>query len=130
MSKKYLQLLERQEWKDKSLEIKKRDGFQCQICLNKNVALQVHHKYYEKDKNPWEYPNDTLITLCEFCHEKVHSILRNKRSGFYIIPQLWGISIIDFLILEDRLITMKRQQGNINSALELITSQIITREEM
>lgn len=116
MSKEYLQLLERQEWENKRLEILQRDAYQCQICLNKNIVLQVHHTYYEKDKNPWEYPNDALITLCEFCHEKIHMILGNENSAF--------------LKLEDRLRTIKNQQGNIDSAIKLITSQIITREQI
>lgn len=34
--------------------------------------LNVHHTYYQIDKLPWEYPNDSLQTLCRSCHEKVH----------------------------------------------------------
>jgi len=34
--------------------------------------LHVHHKYYRKGLNPWEYPNDALTTLCWHCHEELH----------------------------------------------------------
>ena len=68
--------------------------------------------------------------MCETCHSNIHSILRNEKCGFFIISQLWGITTIELLKLEDRLVRMKRQQGNINSAIELITSQIITEEEI
>ena len=35
-------------------------------------VLNVHHNYYIVGKNPWEYPNDALVTLCESCHQKRH----------------------------------------------------------
>jgi len=46
-----------------------RDGFICQSCGDETNTLNVHHKYYIKDKKPWEYPDNLLITLCEICHE-------------------------------------------------------------
>ena len=36
------------------------------------TQLHIHHTYYVKDKNPWEYENDALITLCADCHQKRH----------------------------------------------------------
>ena len=35
-------------------------------------GLNVHHRYYVKDKLPWEYPDEALVTLCEDCHKKLH----------------------------------------------------------
>ena len=37
------------------------------------VTLHVHHKYYIENKNPWEYDNDALITLCSECHSETHN---------------------------------------------------------
>jgi 5-methylcytosine-specific restriction endonuclease McrA len=37
------------------------------------TGLHVHHKYYIEGRNPWEYSNDALITLCETCHDEKHS---------------------------------------------------------
>jgi hypothetical protein len=34
--------------------------------------LHIHHKYYTLNKNPWEYPNEALQTLCWKCHEELH----------------------------------------------------------
>lgn len=34
--------------------------------------LNVHHTYYRIDKQPWEYPDEALQTLCRSCHEQVH----------------------------------------------------------
>ena len=42
------------------------------IITNKPYHLQVHHKYYIYNKLPWEYDNDALITLCNWCHTDIH----------------------------------------------------------
>ncbi len=34
--------------------------------------LNVHHKYYVKEKFAWEYDDSALITLCAKCHKEVH----------------------------------------------------------
>jgi len=35
-------------------------------------GLHVHHKYYQVNLMPWQYPNDALQTLCWVCHEDLH----------------------------------------------------------
>lgn len=39
-------------------------------------GLNVHHTYYIKGCKPWEYENDSLVTLCEDCHKKRHETSR------------------------------------------------------
>lgn len=34
--------------------------------------LNVHHTYYKEGKLPWEYEDDSMITLCEDCHAEIH----------------------------------------------------------
>ena len=55
-------------WQKKRLEIMDRDGFKCGYCPNTHITLHVHHKYYLPNADPWDYPNEALITLCENCH--------------------------------------------------------------
>lgn len=57
------------KWQKKRLEILERDGFSCMCCGEENKQLHVHHKYYIAGKNIWDYPNDSLITLCCDCHK-------------------------------------------------------------
>lgn len=69
-------LLQRDEWKQKRLQILERDGNKCCWCGYPH-NLNVHHKYYlqypnHKKVDPWDYPNDALITLCNKCHQKAH----------------------------------------------------------
>lgn len=42
------------------------------VVAKKPYHLHVHHKYYILDTVPWDYKNDALITLCQWCHWKVH----------------------------------------------------------
>lgn len=76
-NKSYKELLQTKEWKEKRDHIIKRDGNKCVFC-GSPYNLQVHHKYYSKYPNnrfvdPWNYPDDALITLCDNCHHKVHN---------------------------------------------------------
>lgn len=70
----YSEKLKDPRWQRKRLEILQRDDFACCKCLSTTETLHVHHGYYEKGLEPWEYDDDTLWTLCESCHETVSEI--------------------------------------------------------
>lgn len=36
-------------------------------------GLHVHHTYYQAGKLPWEYPDESLKTVCWKCHEQIHA---------------------------------------------------------
>lgn len=63
----YSEKLKNPKWQKKRLEILERDKFMCQDCWNDESTLHVHHIAYTGN-NPWETPNELLITLCEGCH--------------------------------------------------------------
>ena len=65
----YSEKLRDPRWQKKRLEILERDEWTCQNCFDSESTLVVHHKKYIKGKEPWDYPNELLITLCENCHE-------------------------------------------------------------
>lgn len=70
----YSDLLKDPRWQKKRLEILQLDHWQCRDCGSKTKTLHVHHLRYKKGAKPWEYNNSSLITLCDQCHEKSHSI--------------------------------------------------------
>lgn len=74
---KYSEQLLTEEWKNKRLEILKRDNFCCTKC-DKKRKLHVHHKKYIRGRMAWEYSNKYLTTLCESCHAEIH----NKKPIF------------------------------------------------
>lgn len=65
----YFKKLKDPRWQKKRLEIFERDGWTCQNCSTSEETLHIHHRYYLKNKDPWDYPNDALVTLCENCHD-------------------------------------------------------------
>lgn len=69
----YSDKLKDPRWQKKRLEIMGRSDFACEECGEKDKTLSVHHLYYKKGLNPWEYSNDSLRCLCEFCHNLTNS---------------------------------------------------------
>jgi 5-methylcytosine-specific restriction endonuclease McrA len=79
--KSYYQKLLDPRWQKKRLEILSRDDFQCQQCGDSKATLHVHHGYYERGLDPWEYDDDTLHTLCETCHKGVQEMLDDAHKA-------------------------------------------------
>jgi hypothetical protein len=65
----YYEKLKDPRWQKKRLEVFQRDEFTCQSCLDGENTLTVHHRYYDKNVEPWDYPLKSLVTLCESCHQ-------------------------------------------------------------
>jgi hypothetical protein len=83
--KNYSDKLKDPRWQKKRLEILQRDNFKCRVCNDSKSTLHVHHIYYHEDnKNPWDYSNNLLITLCDKCHELEHKININDYYEFYL----------------------------------------------
>lgn len=57
-------------WQKKRLEIFERDEWRCMLCDSRDKTLTVHHRYYLRGYEPWDYPNEALATLCEECHDE------------------------------------------------------------
>lgn len=64
----YLDKLKNPKWQKKRLEILQRDNFTCQSCYDAESTLHVHHCFYKKGCDPWDYDNQSLVTLCDECH--------------------------------------------------------------
>jgi cytochrome c553 len=69
MKSKYIEKLKDPRWQKKRLEVLQRDNWACQKCFNNESTLNVHHRRYLPDREPWDYPSEILITLCDECHE-------------------------------------------------------------
>lgn len=77
----YKEKLEDARWKARRREILDMDGHRCLLCgekdeilLGHHAVLNVHHLRYEKGKEPWEYPDSDLVTLCHKCHGTIHEL--------------------------------------------------------
>jgi hypothetical protein len=74
----YAAKLKDPRWQKRRLEILQRDEWRCVACgygLHEEYEddneprqpLHVHHRWYTGE--PWEAPDEALVTLCESCHE-------------------------------------------------------------
>lgn len=87
----YSDLLKDVRWQKKRLEVLNRDNFTCKECEKSDksgeyVSLHVHHSFYEKGFKPWDYPLESLKTLCSDCHEKEGD--KVKRYSYELIQAI------------------------------------------
>ena len=80
-------------WQKVRLQVMERDSFCCRACGSKSI-LHVHHLFYRYGLKPWEYPMDSLVTLCVNCHNKLHNELSEK-AGIIAFNLLTNKPIID-----------------------------------
>jgi hypothetical protein len=66
--KSYREKLLDPRWQKRRLERLAMAGWECQSCGTKTDTLHVHHAYYLRGREPWEYDDSALRVLCESCH--------------------------------------------------------------
>lgn len=66
----YWMQLKDPRWQEVRLRILNRAEFRCEECGEKpeGESLEIHHRYYEKGKMAWEYPDAALLCVCNECH--------------------------------------------------------------
>lgn len=74
----YQRKLRDPRWQRRRLDVLNAANWRCEDagCRRDNQPLEVHHCYYVWGTEPWDYPRDCLIALCEICHEKRQQIER------------------------------------------------------
>lgn len=89
-------------WNEKlKNEIKTRDGFECQLCGEKeHDELKQKHHIHHIDYDKSNLDHDNLITLCQKCHNMTHHgrtfweiIFSGLISGSEIVRKPWGAEI-------------------------------------
>ena len=75
-------LRHRNAWKEKSLEIRRRDKFLCRVCLSHGILttrdLSVHHIIPINEQTNLWLDNDNLITLCRQHHDEAEDGLIDR----------------------------------------------------
>jgi hypothetical protein len=71
------------EWKEFRESVLDVDNYECVRCNRRAVEgaiLQVHHLKYLPGKKPWQYPLESVETLCKRCHAVEHSKVEPNRD--------------------------------------------------
>lgn len=66
------------EYRDWRLMVFGRDNFTCQECGKRGTYLESHHIKQWKDYPELRFKVDNGITLCRFCHKKIHRTLKEE----------------------------------------------------
>ena len=112
MAKKtYAEKLKDPRWQKKRLEVLGDANFTCEVCHDNESPLHVHHKFYLKNREIWEYDREQLACLCESCHTNQHeedARLKeliscipiagpgNKDEIFYLLCGFLGFDDVEF----------------------------------
>lgn len=89
----YQRKLRDPRWQQRRLKLLESANWTCQEATCKNwrhflvppqdrpanesgPPLEIHHLYYEWGREPWEYPDDAHLVLCDDCHERRAAIER------------------------------------------------------
>ena len=76
----YQRKLKDPRWQQRRLHLFQSANWECQepacerslkteFCGEPPASLHVHHLYYERNKDPWDYPDEAFMVLCDSCHE-------------------------------------------------------------
>ena len=68
----YKDKLKDPRWIEFRKRVYKKDEYKCTICGTKDRPLNAHHRFYENNKEPWDYLVGDLDTLCTWCHSSLH----------------------------------------------------------
>lgn len=68
----YTDKLKNPKWQKKRLGIFNRDGWKCTSCSAEDSTLHAHHINYRGE--PWECPDEYIVTLCDKCHDIEESL--------------------------------------------------------
>lgn len=89
MQKEYLEKLRDPRWQKLRLEVLNAAQWRCEWCgagQDDGRNTQIHHGYYSKGCEPWEYPRENLYVLCEPCHEQAESLKQELFEVQGLIP--------------------------------------------
>jgi len=72
----YQDKLQDPRWERFRYEVLEDAGYMCARCRRpeREVQLHVHHPFYRRGAEPWEYDVREVRCLCDCCHKREHGI--------------------------------------------------------
>lgn len=91
----YWEKLQDPRWQKKRLEMLQRADFHCECCFDGESKLNLHHRYYIKDRDPWDYPDWAYLVMCDECHKFEHDEPSEHADWETLTGAVLG-SVVDF----------------------------------
>lgn len=110
----YADKLRDPRWQRLRLQVMECAEWKCEHCGNASATLNVHHKFYVKGYDPWDYEPKHLQCLCERCHEREHDnweMLKADGSGDGMSAQLLGY--LHGTLLRNGEFSAVKREGNV-----------------
>ena len=86
------------EWQKKRLQLLDSANWTCGWCGNKRETLHVHHGYYRKGANPWDYADEYFHVLCHSCHETAEAERGEIHRVMGMIPPVRMFGLIERVV--------------------------------
>jgi hypothetical protein len=105
--KHYNEKLQDHRWisfRSKVLSIK---GAACEECFSPH-NLQIHHPFYKRGCEPWQYDVHEVRVLCDKHHKEAHELENSAMLAFWIAYCRGGFSFLKASIVEN---TKKQRHG-------------------
>ena len=91
--KSYSEKLLDPRWQQMRLRVFERDEFTCRCCGSTTKTLHAHHVHYHPySEGPWDYDQDTVITVCADCHNDEHAELEASKANVILALAKIGFS--------------------------------------
>jgi len=84
--REYMEKLRDPRWQKLRLEVLDAAEWRCTWCGREDKNIQIHHGFYGRDLEPWEYPPESLHVVCEDCHLQAESIKAEVLEAFGHVP--------------------------------------------
>lgn len=98
----YWEKLKDPRWQKKRLEVLGLADWACARCGSSDKELHVHHSYYQKDVEPWDYSLSSLTALCAECHAKANKLRVALRGTIGCQPlEIQGLLFALVVAMED-----------------------------
>ena len=79
--------------------------------MTKSGSFHVHHLWYESGRDPWDYPDEALVSLCSDCH--------------VLAPKIdWKRAFLDLNLCERELFEIAAQLHWVRRRADLQTREI------
>ena len=109
---KYSDKLKHPKWQEKRLDVLSLKGYNCEACTNVNEQLQVHHINYIGGNEPWEYPNNNFLVLCDACHKKEHAYRDQALTNIYYAFEAVNLPIDNIINITNGINTLALRDNN------------------
>lgn len=93
----YSEKLKDPRWQKRRLELLEAADWTCRECGTKTQTLHVHHGYYKRAADPWDYPDVVMHVLCDSCHGEMQVYMAQTHQMIGCFSKHELLSLSEFL---------------------------------